>query len=223
MGKPSCIRRGWSVQASTYYLRGSRARRGTTLSGPPVHPRSGGEPHPGGGVEPRPRAAPEALRIWAGSVMTAMTDRRDSHGGQAITSSSWTLVSSRLPAAPVRGSARAKADVMSPGSATSGGTGCATAMPGSSRGCWRGFPASAFSPRTRAAQAVGVRSPPGPPDPVQGYQVRGGTPAGDGGGCRAHPLVPPDRAPGYGAGPARCQGGRSQDPRARGGACRRRD
>jgi hypothetical protein len=28
------------------------------------------------------------LRIWVGSVMTAMTDMRDPHRGQAITSSS---------------------------------------------------------------------------------------------------------------------------------------
>ena len=38
------------------------------------------------------------LRIWAGSVMTAMTDIRDPHRGQASTSIAWTLASSRAQA-----------------------------------------------------------------------------------------------------------------------------
>ena len=38
------------------------------------------------------------LRIWAGSVMTAMTDIRDPHFGQARTSIAWTLASSRAQA-----------------------------------------------------------------------------------------------------------------------------
>jgi hypothetical protein len=38
------------------------------------------------------------LRIWAGSVMRAMTDIRDPHFGQAMTSNSWTLASSRAQA-----------------------------------------------------------------------------------------------------------------------------
>jgi len=38
------------------------------------------------------------LRIWAGSVMTAMTDIRDPQRGQARTSIAWTLASSRAQA-----------------------------------------------------------------------------------------------------------------------------
>jgi hypothetical protein len=38
------------------------------------------------------------LRIWAGSVMTAMTDMRDPQRGQARTSIAWTLASSRVQA-----------------------------------------------------------------------------------------------------------------------------
>ena len=38
------------------------------------------------------------LRIWAGSRMTAMTDIPLPQRGQAITSSSWTLASSRAQA-----------------------------------------------------------------------------------------------------------------------------
>ena len=39
-----------------------------------------------------------SLRIWAGSVMTAMTDMRDPQRGQARTSIAWTLASSRAQA-----------------------------------------------------------------------------------------------------------------------------
>ena len=38
------------------------------------------------------------LRIWVGSVMTAMTAMREPHRGQAMMSSSWTLASSRADA-----------------------------------------------------------------------------------------------------------------------------
>jgi hypothetical protein len=36
--------------------------------------------------------------IWAGSMTTAMTDMRDPQRGQAMTSSAWTLASSRAQA-----------------------------------------------------------------------------------------------------------------------------
>jgi hypothetical protein len=44
-----------------------------------------------------PRAAHVALRIWAGSRMTAMTDILLPQRGQARTSIAWTLASSRSP------------------------------------------------------------------------------------------------------------------------------
>jgi hypothetical protein len=38
------------------------------------------------------------VRIWAGSTMTAMSGMRDPQRGQAMTSISWTLASSRAQA-----------------------------------------------------------------------------------------------------------------------------
>ena len=52
----------------------------------------------GGGPRPWCSRQSMILRIWAGSVMTAMTDIRDPHRGQASTSIAWTLAGSRAQA-----------------------------------------------------------------------------------------------------------------------------
>ena len=62
-----------------------------------------------------PRAAPVALRIWAGSVITAMTAIRDPQRGQAITSSSWTLDSSRAQALRQQSASTSRSSVVPEG------------------------------------------------------------------------------------------------------------